>query len=242
MEIIPNVHQIRGTVSNCYLIVDADGLTLIDCGLPRDEKTIQAYITRLGYTLRDLKRIIITHADGDHMGSLAALQAKSGARVYASEIEAQAIMRGAMSRELKVNALVRFLMLPLALLFNAKPARVDEFLSEGQVLPVLGGLRVIATEGHTPGHISLFAPASGVLFVGDSIVSQGETMRGSRGINTWDQAKANAAVRKQAALGARIVCAGHGAVIRDAAKKFPQVSGVWQILKKVEETPQKPGS
>ena len=44
-------------------------------------------------------------------------------------------------------------------------------LSDGQILPVLGGLRVIETLGHTPGHISLFAPSAGILFCGDSIVS-----------------------------------------------------------------------
>lgn len=223
MEIIPNVHQIRGTLSNCYLIVDADGLTLIDCGLPRDEKTIVRYIRRLGYTLDDLKRIIITHADGDHMGSLAALKASSKARVYATEIEARAIERGKMSRDLKVNMFVRLFLLPLGWWFIAKPAHVDELVNEGNILPVLGGLQVIDTAGHTPGHISLFAPALSILFAGDSVVPQRKGMRGSRGINTWDQAKANASVRKQAALGAKIVCAGHGAVIMNAAGKFPNV-------------------
>jgi len=82
-------------------------------------------------------------------------------------------------------------------------------------------LRVVETFGHTPGHISLFAPSAGILFVGDSLVSDKNGLRGSRGANTWDQDKANAAVRKQAALGARIVCSGHGSVVMDAAGKFP---------------------
>lgn len=225
MEIIPNVHQIRGSVSNCYLIVDADArsVTLIDCGLPRDENKIIEYIASIGRTLKDLKRIIITHADGDHVGSLATLKALSGARVYASEVEARAIERGTMTRELKTNALVRLLMSPISSMFRVQPAHVDEMLVDGQVLPVLGGLRVVATEGHTPGHISLFAPSAGILFVGDSMIPQGDGMRESRGMNTWDQAKANASVRKQAALGAKIVCSGHGAVIMDAAGKFPRV-------------------
>jgi glyoxylase-like metal-dependent hydrolase (beta-lactamase superfamily II) len=91
------------------------------------------------------------------------------------------------------------------------------------VLPALGGLRVVETFGHTPGHISLFAPSSGILFVGDSLVSERNGLRGSSGANTWDQDKANAAVRKQAALGARIVCSGHGPVVMDAVSKFPRL-------------------
>ncbi|MEK7786214.1 MAG: hypothetical protein AAB658_12450, partial [Chloroflexota bacterium] len=59
--------------------------------------------------------------------------------------------------------------------------------------------------------------SAGILFVGDSLVSQGDKLRGSVGMNTWDQDKANAAVRAQAALGARIVCAGHGPVVMDVA-------------------------
>lgn len=221
MEIVPNVHQIPGSVSNCYLISDADGLTLIDTGLPRDEKKIVDYLTGIGRTPKDLKRIIITHADGDHVGSLAALKQLSGARVYANEIEAAAIAQGKMTRELKVSGLLKLLMSLTAPFFRAKPAQVDECLTDGQVLPILGGLRVVATEGHTPGHISLFAPSANILFTGDSIVTRGGELRGSTGSNTWDQDKANASVKKQAALGARIVCPGHGPVVMDATDKFP---------------------
>jgi glyoxylase-like metal-dependent hydrolase (beta-lactamase superfamily II) len=225
MEIIPNTYLVQGAVSNCYLIVDNDGLTLIDTGLARDETKIQKSIVDLGRAAKDLRRIIITHADGDHVGSLAALKASSGARVLASAIEAKAIAAGESSRPLKpkgwqkvVFSLMRVLM---ARMFKSAPATVDETVSDGQVLPVLGGLRVVSTVGHTPGHISLFAPTTGILFVGDSLVAEGDTLRGSRGMNTWDQAKANESVKLQAALGARIVCSGHGPVILDAANKFP---------------------
>lgn len=52
-------------------------------------------------------------------------------------------------------------------LFKAKAAHVDELINDGDVLPILGGLRVIATIGHTPGHISLYAPTHEILFSGD---------------------------------------------------------------------------
>jgi glyoxylase-like metal-dependent hydrolase (beta-lactamase superfamily II) len=55
---------------------------------------------------------------------------------------------------------------------------------------VLGGLRVIATPGHTPGHISLFAPAMSVLFCGDSMVADKNGLHGSRSTVTWDEGKA----------------------------------------------------
>jgi len=224
MEIIPNVHVISGGFVNCYLIVDPDGLTLIDTGLAGNAKRVLQYVEGLGRKPGDVKRIIITHADGDHVGSLAALKAATGARVYANAAEAEAIAAGRSSRDLKAdNLLLKLVFAITGRLFRASPAQVDELVTEGQVLPALGGLRVVETFGHTPGHISLFAPSAGILFVGDSLVSDKDGLRGSRGANTWDQDKANAAVRKQATLGAQVVCSGHGPVVMDAVGRFPQI-------------------
>ena len=91
MEITPDVHLIPGGFVNTYLISDPDGLTLIDAGLARRWRKILKYIASLGHAPQDLRRILVTHADGDHAGGLAALQAASGARVYASPIEAEAL-------------------------------------------------------------------------------------------------------------------------------------------------------
>lgn len=225
MEIVPNVHIIPGRAVNCYLVADQDGLTLIDTGLALDKNKILNHIADLGRPLPDLRRIVVTHADGDHVGSLAALKARSGARVYASAIEAQAIAAGKLSRPLKLQgwqaALFALLRPVMSRMLQAEPATVDEIVEDGQSLPVLGSLLVVATPGHTPGHISLFAPAAGILFCGDSLVSEGGRLRGSRGMNTWDQVKADESVRRQAALGARVVCPGHGSVVTDAAGKLP---------------------
>jgi glyoxylase-like metal-dependent hydrolase (beta-lactamase superfamily II) len=224
MEIIPNVHLVPGIVANPYLILEPTGLTLIDAGLPGSHRKILRYMSGLGYAPRGLRRIIITHSDYDHIGGLAALKAATGARVFSSSTEAEAIAKGKASRPLKpTNFFARLVFGLMDGLFKARPAQVDENLSEGEVLPILGGLTVLDTFGHTPGHISLYAPSVGVLFCGDSIVSEKTGLRGSSGMNNWDQAAADASVRKQAALGAKVVCSGHGSVVMDAAEKFPQV-------------------
>ena len=224
MKVTEHVHLVSG-VANAYLIVDPDGLTLIDAGLARSGKKILRHIAELGHSPGDLRRIIITHADGDHVGGLAALKEASGARVYASPVEAEAIAAGRMSRELKLRGVQKWLYGLVSPLFKARPAAVEELVSDGQELPVLGGLRVVETPGHTPGHISLFAPSAGILFTGDSLISDGERLRPSQGINTWDEARAAESVKRQAALNPHIVCAGHGPVLRDAAGKFPKMEG-----------------
>ena len=224
MEVIVNVHHIPNIIANPYLIIDKDGLTLIDTGLPGSEKKILNYINGLGHSPADLKRIVITHSDLDHIGGLFALKKATGARTYASEIEAKAIASGKPSRPIKSGLTIRRVLFSIVgLWMKPHPMQVDEILKDGQILPVLGGLRVVDTSGHTPGHISLFAAKSGLLFPGDSMVSDQKGLHGSRPAVTWDSAKANESVRKQAELGARIVCPGHGPVITDAQNKFPTV-------------------
>jgi glyoxylase-like metal-dependent hydrolase (beta-lactamase superfamily II) len=224
MQILPNVHLIPNIVANPYLIIDPEGLTLIDAGLPGSHKKILRYMAGLGYAPQALERILITHADFDHVGGLAALQTASEARIFASPVEALAMAEGHASRPLKPRRRVTKLLFDLmARLFKPAPVHADELLADGQILPVLGGLHVLETFGHTPGHLSFFAPSAGILFCGDSIVSEETGLRGSRGANNWDQPMSDESVRRQAALGARVVCSGHGPVVMDAAGKFPQV-------------------
>jgi glyoxylase-like metal-dependent hydrolase (beta-lactamase superfamily II) len=221
MEIAPHVHCISGMIANLYLIDEPEGLTLIDAGTSGSSKRVLQVISDLGRTPQELRRIIITHSDGDHVGGLAALKAATGARVYASKIEADAIATGRPSRELRPPFWFKPVFALVSPMMRIRAAQVDEFIEDGYTFPVLGGLRVLATPGHTPGHISLFAPAAGILFVGDSLVARKGKLQGSSGMVNWDLEKANASVRKQAALAPRIVCSGHGAVIADATGKFP---------------------
>ena len=224
MEILPNIHLVPDVIANPYLLIDPVGLTLIDAGLPGSHRRILRYLSSLGFAARDLKCILITHADFDHVGSLAALKAASAARIFANPVEAQAIEAGHASRPLKPRSKAAKLFYDLLHgLFKPARVQVDEFLADGQFLPVLGGLQVVETFGHTPGHVSFFLPSAGVLFCGDSIVSEQDGLRGSRGANTWDQARADESVRKQAALDVRILCSGHGPVVLDAGGRFPQV-------------------
>ena len=229
MKIVDNVYLVPGVTANSYILAEPDGLTIVDTGLPFSEKRILEYIARLGRSAREVRRILITHADLDHYGCLAALQKASGACTYASRLEAAAMAMGKSSRPVdrSINtALQRFLIAMLGRLMKATPIQVDEILAEGQVLPVLGGLQVVETPGHSPDHLSYFVPSAGILFCGDSMRSDGPRgLRASRSRNDWDHARASVSARKQAGLGAQIVCPGHGPAVRDAGPKFPGSPG-----------------
>src|SRR5689334_15469372 len=101
MKIVDNVYLVPGIVCNVYILVDADGLTLVDTGMPGSHGKVLSYIRRLGKSAQDVKHILLTHSDLDHVGSLAALHSASGAPSYASRVEALAIQQGKASREIK---------------------------------------------------------------------------------------------------------------------------------------------
>jgi glyoxylase-like metal-dependent hydrolase (beta-lactamase superfamily II) len=220
LEITEGVHLVPGVFANAYLLVDADGLTLVDAGLPNSSGRILRQVQSLGFQPGDLKRIIITHADMDHTGGLARLRSETQARVAASAVEADAIRAGDSSRPLPRTGVVGAAMGALTSVIKPRPSQVDEVLADGEGLPVLGGMKVVSTPGHTPGHISLWCPGRKILFSGDSIVLRGDHFDPYDASTVWKPDVAVQSFRLQAGLNPEIVCGGHGWTDRDIVSKF----------------------
>ena len=220
MQIEPYLRQIENTFVNLWLIVEPDGLTLIDTGLARSgPKKVLAEIAAIGRQPADLKRILITHTDADHTGGAAELKRLTGARVFARGVEADAMRAGSTSRK-PGNAAMRVIFGALGGLLMPTPAVIaDETLVDGQILPILGGLQALATPGHTPGHTSFFAASKGLLIAGDSFRATGGKLSFDPAPVHWNYDVGVASARKQAGLGAVLVCCGHGPALRNP--KFP---------------------
>jgi len=85
---LPMVRDGQTRILNLSLILDpAEGPTLVDTGLPGQLDTIAAVMADAGVGVGDLKRIVLTHQDIDHVGSLRQLVDASGAQVLAHEVE-----------------------------------------------------------------------------------------------------------------------------------------------------------
>jgi len=220
MEITSNVHLIEGVVALPYLIIDPTGLTLIDAGMPFSASRILRFIQKLGFQPDDLDRIIITHSDIDHIGGLEIIRSATKAKVYTSPIEAEAIRSGEPSRRISGRGAMKPLVTLLAPLSKARPSIVEDTLEDGQVLPLLGGLQVIYTPGHTPGHISLYSPSTKILFSGDSFLIRPERFIPSYGFNNWDSSESIKSYQLQAELHSEIVCGGHGWTKENIGIKF----------------------
>ncbi len=221
----PQMYQIRDTMVNIFLIAEQQGLTLIDTGTVGGAKAVARALARYGFQPSDVKTILITHADMDHVGGAAALKALTGAPIYASAGEALALAEGRPPRPINIGPIGRPLYGLAERLMPITPVSPVQTLADGDVLPILGGLHVLSTPGHTPDHLSFFAPAYGVLFAGDSLMSLPGGLRFADGPATWDYAVGCESVRRQAALAPRWIACGHGPVLEGAAVRFPALPG-----------------
>jgi glyoxylase-like metal-dependent hydrolase (beta-lactamase superfamily II) len=195
---------------NCYLVPEEDGLTLVDTMLPRSGKQIVAAAQRLG---QPIKRIVLTHAHGDHIGSLDQLhEMLPDAEVVISERDAR----------------------PLAGDKSLDPGEPGENIGRGsfpgaKTKPTrtvnpgdrIGSLEVIASPGHTPGHVSLLDTRDRTLICGDAYSTLGGVATSAKGVwrfplpsyAAWDKPTALESARALGALEPSRLAPGHGRIV-----------------------------
>src|SRR5215203_6928707 len=214
----PRTPQEPESFLNLALIVDEqNGNTLVDAGLPGHAEAIGAALAEAGIGVRDLRRIIFTHQDLDHVGSGAALVRQSGARMLAHPADAPHI--DGSFRLLKPSPEMLDQRPQMReVLERLEPVGVDEHLEDGERLDLAGGTRVIFTPGHTPGHTSLYLERSKVLIAGDALTAEEGRLNGPNPSATLDRNEAARSVRTLAQLDVETVVCYHGGVVSEDAK------------------------
>ncbi|KOR80337.1 metal-dependent hydrolase [Bacillus sp. FJAT-21352] len=164
---------------NPSLIISKNELTLVDTGYPNFLPFIENEISKNGYDMKNLKNIIITHYDIDHIGSLYDFKEKyPHINMIASEVESKYIS-GEMKSERLVQAEEMLESMPIQeiefgkwfiqQLKNLKHVSIDEKVHDGDWI-LDNECRVVATPGHTSGHISLYFPRLKTVIAGDATV------------------------------------------------------------------------
>jgi glyoxylase-like metal-dependent hydrolase (beta-lactamase superfamily II) len=211
------VREGQTSTLNLSLILDAaQGPTLVDAGLPGQVDQIGAALAEAGVQAGDLRRIVLTHQDIDHVGSLHALVQASGARVLAHGREVPFIDGTEPARFARPEVLAARPELR-AVMERMRPTPVDEPLQDGARLDLAGGVRVVFTPGHTVGHICLYLERSGTVIAGDALTAVDGRLQGPNPGATQDMATASGSVRRLAELDVRAIVCYHGGVVRDDA-------------------------
>lgn len=197
-QIIPGLWEIDeiGDSVHCYLWEWSGGLTLIDTGFPRDARKILEALKQHHRPLHQVRRIIITHADLDHSGGLAAIK-----RVTQAEVVCHAVEKEYLEYPLRRKPAALFMRPPYRLAtllpgYQPHPVTPDLLVVDGQELPE--GFTVVHTPGHTPGHISLLHKERRLLISGDALSNRGGKLRSPLGIYTPDQENARRSIWKLA--------------------------------------------
>ncbi|TYP74624.1 MBL fold metallo-hydrolase [Paenibacillus methanolicus] len=177
---LPIPYGDRGQHLSPVILRDGNETILVDCGYPQSATLLETAAADHGIALSSLTRLILTHHDMDHIGSAAELKrAYPHVQILAHEAEAPYIAGEAKSLRL-AQAEDAYDALPeeareaasgfIAFLGAIEPVRVDHKLASGEKLPWCGGIEVVHTPGHMPGHISLYVPASRTMIAADAVV------------------------------------------------------------------------
>lgn len=210
---------------NPTLLWDDEAAILIDTGTPGQFEQIRAAMNECGVSMDKLKAIILTHQDIDHIGSLPEiLQELDGdIKVYAHELDKPYIEGQLPLMKVNLDSMAwqleslpedERLKVVAYLLENSPKAKVDRTLADRQELPYCGGIQVIFTPGHTPGHISLYLKQSKTLVVGDAMFSVEGILRGPHPHSTPDMNTAFRSLEKYLDFDITSIICYHGGLCK----------------------------
>ena len=192
-EAAPGVHRIPLPLPgdalkavNVYAVPDGEQVVLIDGGwaMAQSADLLAAGLATLGYQLADIREFYVTHMHRDHYTQAIALRREYGGTVSLGEGERAAIDAvHASSERPNIARMLDAGAAELARQFDTLARGIDRakeladyedpdrWLADGVELPLsTRTLRVIATPGHTRGHVVFHDPQHRILFAGDHVL------------------------------------------------------------------------
>ncbi|NQX15606.1 MBL fold metallo-hydrolase [Rathayibacter sp. VKM Ac-2857] len=219
MELAPHLRRIGSDIVAAYLVHTPEGVTLIDAGLPRLWPELLAELTAIGCSVDDIRGVVLTHGDSDHIGFAERLRREHGVPVFVHEADAERAKGGKKpangKQSMKLGALVGF----LGYFLRKGGARVPPLtevvtVRDGETLDLPGAPRIIGLPGHSAGSIAVHVPLADAVFVGDGLTTR-HVLTGATGPApapfTDEPEQALASLQRLLPTGATWVLPGHGA-------------------------------
>ncbi|CAM4446631.1 MBL fold metallo-hydrolase [Paenibacillus tarimensis] len=202
------------------ILSDGDERILIDCGYPGFVPQLRQALQQESLELEDITKIIATHHDLDHIGSLAELQRMlPNVKIIAHELE-KPYLEGIQKSQRLEQAELSLHSLPpeaipsaeqfIAMLKSIETVEVGQTVGHGDLLPWCGGIEVVHTPGHMAGHISLYLPLHKTMIAGDAVVIEEGELNIANPQYTLDLAEAVASVRRLLTYDIKTLICYHG--------------------------------
>jgi len=177
MRLAPHLHRIGNDIVAAYLVVAPEGLTLIDAGLPGHWTDLTSELAAIDRSLDDIKGIVLTHGDSDHVGFAERLRREHGIPVHVHSADADRARGGDKPKTpmgpMRLGPTLGFFTYAL----RKKGWRTEHLtevveVADGDVLDLPGSPRIIGLPGHSPGSIAVHVPIAHAVFVGDALTTR----------------------------------------------------------------------
>jgi glyoxylase-like metal-dependent hydrolase (beta-lactamase superfamily II) len=204
-------------IGNVYLVKTANGLFLIDSGIAMSRSKLDQLLEQEGVNPADIKLVIITHGDLDHIGNCAYLQRKYGLKIaiHADDADLCRTGKGIPNRKRK-SSLIQKMIRPIVFGLIYKSAmkkfpletfEPDIILADGQDFSDIGfDAKVVHIPGHSKGSVGILT-GGGDFFSGDTI---NNSKKPTVAHIIQDEAALAQSLEKIRALNIRNVYPGHG--------------------------------
>jgi len=225
-----------GATNTIYPVIlsDEEEMVLIDCGYPNFLPLIKAASESNGLDISKLTKIIITHHDFDHMGALAEFKRAYPQLKVLSSVEDEKYVSGKEKSLRLQQAEGIYESLPgdqkegamgfQKLLESIENTDVDICLKDKDFFSCCGGVEVIATPGHMPGHISIYVKDSKTLIAGDALVIENDELVIANPQYTLDIEEAKKSIKKLLNYNIDRVICYHGGIytknVKEALEKI----------------------
>lgn len=222
--------EFNGMMDTIYPVIlsDEKEVILVDCGYPNFLELIDECASKNNINLSNLTKLVITHHDFDHMGSVAAIKEKyPKVKILASAKDEKYIngqekslrlqqaesIYDSLPEELKEGALNFQRMLE-----SIENVNVDIKLNDGDKFDFCGGIEIIETPGHMPGHISIYIKESRTLIAGDALVIEDNKLSIANPQYTLDMEEAKKSINKLLNYNIDKIICYHGGVYQTDIK------------------------